>query len=426
MRSIIIIETSDVGAAYTAKAVQALGCLPIFICSLRNYQADTLEQITNYIWLESDTTSAKTIFATIQQHRNATNILGKSLRNVAGVISFLESRLSVAIQLAAVLGVSGIDPAVLVLADKGKVANLIPEYSPEFILFKRDVLPLAQLQNWLQKAQEIIIKPTYSTGALGLFKLDATEGSLTEDLLHNKMIIYSQDQWSILSGEWLAEPLIPGDLVSLEGYVCAGQVHFLGFSSRHKIKNTESLCEFPWDEQLDFSLCEQAKEAVQALIGRSHFNYGYFHVEFIFTQDRCALIDANMGRIGGGGIAQQIALAHHLSPEQVYAHVIATTLFRGQGIMENLYRERASTSVAAICYGIDQDAILDSVSLPLNHTFLHTLILGPGAAVPAMGKNNWSWVGIAVGSSATLPLEVQKISMLTDQGAKKPYFKQGE
>ena len=263
--------------------------------------------------------------------------------------------------------------------------------------------------------------------AFGLFKLDATDRLLTEDLLHNKMIVYSKDQWSILSGEWLAQPLIKGDLVSLEGYVYAGRVHFLGFSSRNKIKNTESMCEFPWDNHLDSAAREHAKEAVQTLVARAQFKYGYFHVEFIFTQDQCFLIDANMGRIGGGGIAQQIALAFHLSPEQVFAHVIALTLFRGQGMIEDLYQTLNLSAATAICYGIDEDAVLDSVSVPLKRTFLHTLILDSGATVPAMGKNNWSWVGIAVGSSATLVREVQQISMLTDQGAKKPYFKeQGE
>ncbi len=42
MKKILIIESSDIGAAYTAQAVESLGFEPVSLVNLKTYSADPL------------------------------------------------------------------------------------------------------------------------------------------------------------------------------------------------------------------------------------------------------------------------------------------------------------------------------------------------------------------------------------------------
>ena len=120
-KTLLILETSDIGCKYTAEAARKLGFSPVFLADLRNYQADTLEQLRRETVLDVPTTDAQHLYKHLQ-HRGMTGI--------AAVVTFLDSRLRVATELARLLNVSGHDPVCEKLKDKIWVQGLVPEYSP--------------------------------------------------------------------------------------------------------------------------------------------------------------------------------------------------------------------------------------------------------------------------------------------------------
>jgi len=62
----------------------------------------------------------------------------------------------------------------------------------------------------------------------------------------------------------------------------------------------------------------RAITGVLTLIERSRYLHGYFHIEFIVDGRACTLIDANIESIGGGAVAEQIALAYGHDPIDIF------------------------------------------------------------------------------------------------------------
>lgn len=129
MKKIIIIETSDAGAKYTAEAVKKLGYEPIFIFTKSNYQGDTYQQIIKYTHYEcGDTTQLEPLIKVIDTY---------NIQDITAVITMLDSRLKISCELADYLKVSGLDKSITTLSDKAKVAALISEYSPPTVTFSK-------------------------------------------------------------------------------------------------------------------------------------------------------------------------------------------------------------------------------------------------------------------------------------------------
>lgn len=407
---IIIIETSDVGAAYTAEAIIKLNYEPIFICTMNNYQSDTYDQIIKYPYYDcNDTTQINNIIKIIDDNK---------IEKIEGVITMLDSRLSISIELAEFLDVPGIDPAIKTLFDKGKVIKLIPEHSPKTIQFNIDNIPFNELSNVLSNCTKLIFKPTCSAGAFGMFIIDSNE-----KLKDIQNIIKRFGIEKLLKGEWVAQPFLPGRLVSIEGYVFNGKANFVGFSARQKLDNTESVNYFPANDFIGEKSVYRVYQIINELIIRSKYKNGYFHSEFIINNDDCNLIDANFGRIGGGGVAQQIAVSYQKNPIDIYTHLIELTLFNRVS-NNNIYQNVPVRSLS-VHYGLQEDATLSSLSLPINTGVLHTQLLGNGTLVPKMGINNWSWLGIAVGYPNELVMFLNSLVVTTNNGVKKPYYLKG-
>ncbi len=403
---IIIIETSDVGAAYTAEAVKRLGYQPIFICTMSNYQSDTYNQIIKYTYYDcNDTTQIEPIVKVIESN---------DIEDIVGVITMLDSRLSVSFDLARYFNVPGVDPAVKTLCDKGKVARLIPEYSPKTISFRIGDVPFNDLENVLANCTRLVFKPTCSAGALGMFTIT------TSDQLKNIIdIIKNTSIDKLINGEWIAQPFLPGRLFSLEGYALNGKARFIGFSARQKIDNTESVNHFPANDFLNEKVIANTYQAINDLISRSNFQNGYFHTEFMIDFDRYYLIDANFGRIGGGAVAQQAALSYDKNPIDIYNHILEITLFKRTSL--DIY-QNIPLRTLSVNYGVPENAILSKVNLPNNLRVLHTQILNSGTLVPKMGLNNWSWLGILVGYPKELLKFLESVKIVTDKGEFEPCF----
>lgn len=408
MKKILLIESSDIGAAYTAQAVESLGFEPVFLVDLKNYAADPLAQILRYKHFDCDTSSSRSVLGRIDQLR---------LDNIAGVISTADTRLKVALEVAMALRVPGLDPAVSNLKDKNWVAELIPEFSPASVSFSGRDIPHSKIAALFELSPQVIVKPISGAGGFATIYLRGREEaeSLARRIAEHRVPSFMGEE------RWIAQPVVKGELVSVEGFALGGRIHVLGFSNRKKIGSTETAARFPVDSRLGPAAREQAVKACELLVRRSGFENGYFHIEFMVTAQDAFMIDANVGRVGGGAIAEQLALAHGLSPVQVFRHILEVTLFPDSEL-GHPYTSQPPKETYAVFYGVSENAQLNHVRLPESFRGFHTQILGNGSAVSALGANDWSWVGILSGLASEVEEKINEIRVVTEKGELAPQY----
>jgi len=409
-KRLVFLESSDIGVKYSGRAARALGFEPLFLCELRHYQADPRAQLGEFEVIDCDTLDLSELRRVLA-----------GVKDIAAVTTFADTRLRVACELAEELGVRGVDPRVRPLKDKSAVQRLVPEYSPETLSFHLDDVPLEELAALLARSSSIVIKPIDAAGALGLMQIDRAQE--LESLNARPELQHVPE--ALLRGPWIAQTFIRGDLISVEGFVREGRVRILGISRRKKVGATESASTFPADHTLLPEARRRAIDAVIALIERSGFRNGYLHVEFIVEGRRCVMIDANMGRIGGGAVAEQLALAYGHEPVEIFQHVLLTSLFPERAAGLEMY----SRPIAALCetyailYGLENGGLLREVRLPAGKVPpFHTQVLGSGAEVSPMGRDDWSWIGIISGRTGDALRTAAEIEIVTDQGSFKPYY----
>lgn len=395
MKTIIILETSDIGAAHTAESVHAIGFRPLFLCDLKNYQADTRKQILRYPHIDVATGDAGELLAGLES---------LPPHDIVGVVTFLDSRLAVAVELAERLGCPGLDRAVLDTRSKAWVARIVPEHSPATLAFQRSCMDPAVLERFLSSCPHgAIMKPQKAAGALGMVRVERSQ-----DLAHALDQVRQTELPELLGpDDWVIQELATGELASLEGYVCEGRVRFFGLAGRRKVGATESMVLFPYQASVSPLAFARAKQAVETLIARSGFRRGYFHCELMIDADEALLIDANIGRLGGGSLGEQLAVAMGLEPTEIYRHAVEVTLF-GRDCFES--RDLgAMSSTLGVLYGLERSERLDGVEISEPLRSFHTQLLDGGGMVPAMGVNNWSWVGILAGRTNDVRADLTKI-----------------
>lgn len=406
MDKILIIETSDVGAAYTALAVKKLGYEPVFLANLLAYQGDTLNQLkANTHYNLFDTSKTDAILETIQS---------KNISNIAAVISLLDSRIKVASELGLKLGVPSNDHACSSsLHNKARVQELIPEFCLPSIIFSQKNIPYVEIQSFLKTHHKLIVKPTTSAGSIGVFTL-ANEHSLDQlNSLINKQMVQAD--------EWIAQKFVNGVLVSLEGFVKNRILNLIGFSERLKFQGTEAVSVFP--VFIKEETVRKAEDAIRALINRSNYMNGYFHSEFILTNETCFLVDANFGRVGGGGVSEQLAIAFGKNPVEIYAHIVDITLFHGQQHSEkSIYDSITPIQTTNINYGLMKPTMVYNIELPTSKNFYHTQVIENNSFAPLYGENNLSWIGMVSSKSENIYQEVDQIKIITPNGIEKPYY----
>jgi len=76
----------------------------------------------------------------------------------------------------------------------------------------------------------------------------------------------------------------------------------------------------------------------------------------------------------------------------------------------------------AILYGPEKGGPLRSERLPEPLTTFHTQVLGVGAKVSPMGRDDWSWISIICGRTKDSVRVASGIEIITDEGAFKPFY----
>lgn len=399
MKKLIIIETSDIGARYTAEAAQRLGLHPIFLVNSQNYQGDTLAQLRAFDHYEVDTTSVVAM----------AHFLMKQDWDIAAVTTFLDSRLHLAIELSEMLQVRGLDARLEPYKDKGAVYELAPHLSPPSVCFRREHFPSAEIDELRSRFPAVIVKPRCAAGGIGarFFSVHESIADIQEYVRVRSLPAHLQPE------EWMVQAFVEGELVSVEGFVHNGETTLLGFTGRRKIGNTESWCGFPYEKRISRAAADEARAKVRELLSLARIRFGFFHIELMISGNQAFIIDANMGRMGGGGIGEIFAVAFQAPPAEIFAEVLNLSLFPEAPIAD-LWKEapRAAVSVA---YGLPIESDLQEIR-PVPPSVFHTQILDRGAHVPAMGTDNWAWVGIVSGEHNSVREFLRSVNFKTSRG----------
>lgn len=404
---IVFVETSDIGAAYSAEACLLLGYEALFLCNSGNYQGDTLAQLKQLAHIECDTTDVDAMYQALVEQIDVTEVFA--------VTTLLDSRLEVAFDLADKLQVKGIDRAVMQLKSKAEVVELVPEFSPNTLIVDAQHIDEDAIIGFAQSTPEFIVKPEKLAGGIGAKFFNHQEVELVAPHIAQVTLPSYLDEHL-----WLLQEVIDGQLYSVEGFVENGQMSLLGLCSRRKIGLTESYFEFPVDSHVSPAQLQWTHDAVSQLVKRSGFTHGYFHIEVILGQDKNGIIDANMGRLGGGPLGELIPLAYNVEVAQVYAHTIAISV--GIEAQQGLFSLPGRESAVGILYGVKEQRQVDEIVVPTDLKSFHTLLLDQDQQMPPMGQDNWSWIGVLSGKKAIVEQEIERIVLKAGSVQLTPYF----
>lgn len=407
MENLVIVESSCVGTTYTGRAAESLGYQPIFLTDPTIDQGETQERMKEFEVIHCDTSSVSSMVSALSK---------ADISNVTATISLCDTNIMASIDLADVFGAKSIDKTARSLKDKGNVYRLVPEYSPPSIAFDSHSIPFDKLKQFFAEYGRIIFKANCSSGGHGSFLLDDYD----EDVI-KQSIAGSGIPSHLKPDQWMAQVAIDGELISLEGYSHHGTIQFIGFSGRKKVGMTESIVIFPYAEQISRHVQAQAKEAVSILLSRAGFMNGYFHVEFLITNKNAYLIDANIGRIGGGGMSEQFASTFGANPDDIYRHILALSLDSTDLDGQRLYNQ-ANFKTWSAMYGVPEKATVNKVIVPDDFPCFHTRIISYGTTVPPMGVDNYSWIGIVSGRKEDVDHYASQIVIETSEGIFKAVF----
>lgn len=220
--------------------------------------------------------------------------------------------------------------------------------------------------------------------------------------------------------DWFPDAEFAGIFVGIEKgwYKEAGIEIDLKTTGRKKVLNTESQCIFPYERKLSYKAREAAICAIRTLVSHGKIKRGYFHVEFIFSNDQCRLIDANFGRLGGGPIGDILALSFRVEPTILYQHFLEISLY-GESTF-NPYEALKPLTSKSLLYGSPTEFFMKKLRLPSRMRSKHVQLRSDKSLVPPMGSNNWAWVGILTGISPTVDREFSQIRLVGNTGTTRP------
>jgi len=409
MKKLLITGIGCVALKYLVQALEPFGYQPVLLARRGAFS----EQIQGYLddleIHEVDTTSISQVIHYIHVHPLA-------FSGITAVTSLFDEQFTLVQALAQEFEWSSPGPVLAWLSHKHSVLSLIPEYSPPSLSFKSRELRsvnLRQVDNW---GPRLVLKPVCSSGGLGLRHLP-TSGTLKADLaVHLQQGGYGADT------EWILQQEMSGRLLSFEGFVEAGWVRRLGISSRSRIGFTEVASKYPADDHLSQAIIARGWDCVEALVSRAHYQFGYFHCEFIQTATSVYLVDANIGRIGGATVLEQVALAHSINPRQLLAHVLLLPVLRANCPLSLCASARlAPQSTLGIWYGLPEAGTLERLHVP-EVRGQHTQFAVENRQVPKVGASDYAWVGLLCGLEEDVLSDIQGITVRTDKGTFAPAF----
>lgn len=410
MKTIIIIGINPAGAKYLPRSLRDVGYEPIFILDPDDFVGDARDVLRSCTCYPADIENWPEVLRMFAERPEIT-------RGVDAISSLYDEKFPLTERIAQTYGLHHPEPAFARLAAKAEVVRLIPEYCPPTQVFAAGDWATADPAALGSRSGGVVLKPSVQAGAVGLTNLTSRD---TPETVRD--VIAASGLWDAQEQTWLLQATIAGRLISLEGYVRDGKVCFIGFSIRGRIRSTEVSNLFPGDARLSEQVRVRCTEAVTALIDGSGMRNGYFHCEFIATEDSAYLIDGNVGRIGGGSVVEQIGLSHGLTPYEIFGHVITLGVGAEHPAAPAYLAPELARPTMSFFYGLQGGGLVKSISLPPDTTCMHTQVIPDGAEVLPVGVNDDAWVGLFTGFFDEAVRDIDRITIETPAGPRGPAY----
>lgn len=411
MRKIIIIGVNAAGAKYLPRALRDFGYEPVFILDPDKFTGEAKAALRGCTCFPADIGNWPEVLRMFAERPEIT-------RGVDAISSLYDEKFPLTEHIARTYGLRHPEPAFARLAAKAEVVALIPEYCPPTQVFAAADWAAADPAAVAVRSGAVVLKPSVQSGASGLTTLASHDKPETV-----RDAIAASGLWDAREQTWLLQARIAGRLISLEGYVRDATVCFIGFSIRGRIASTEVSNRFPADDRLPEQVRARCTEAVTALVERSGLRNGYFHCEFIATEDGAYLIDGNVGRIVGGAVIEQIALSHGLTPHRILGHVIALGLGAECGGSGPAYLAPGlARPTMSFFYGLSGGGMVKSITLPPDTACVHTQVTPDGEEVLPVGVNDKAWVGMLTGFLEEAVRDIGRITIETSEGPRRPAY----
>jgi hypothetical protein len=408
MKKIIILGVNAVSAKYVPRALRTAGYEPVFLVDPREFAGEVAANLRDCACVPVDTEDRAGVLRLLAEDPS---VIGDAFA-ITGLFDELFPLIE---EIAAAHGLCRPDPVVARLASKGEVASIIPEFCPPTMRFtgteaaRLGIDPAAVAP----APGGHMLKPAEQAGGRGVTRLPRGAGP--------EAVRDAVAASGLAEGHWVLQADITGTLFSLEGYVTEGRIVFICFSQRGRIGWTEVSNLLPADDRLPEAVKDRCRAAVTALIERSGLSRGYFHSEFLVAGDRPFLIDANVGRLGGAAIVEQLALSSGLDAGEILGHVLTLGLPDAVTSPEPAYRTGdGAASTTSYFYGIEGGGRVTSVSVPHGRRCLHTQVVRDGGRVGSVGAGDGSWVGTLTGLTPDVAEEIEEIVVHTAEGPRRP------
>ncbi|WP_225929896.1 ATP-grasp domain-containing protein [Pseudomonas botevensis] len=411
MRQILIVGINKVSIKYVCAAIRSAGFEPILSVDPAGFHA-TAKAVFEGVTCIPAFADKEALSAYLRANQELVS-------RIHSITTFFDELFPMVSAIAEAFGFNA-PPAVFAkLSAKEFVGSLIPEHVPaESCLSLADgdfVIP------WLTPGvdNDVVLKPSLGSGAVATTLLSIKANDDPVSVIRSAILNSGIEAPESIA--WIVQAHCVGDLVSLEGFVQEGRVVFLGLSKRDRVGFTEVANRFPAHSLIAPDVRSKIETAVRDLISRSGFDNGFFHCEFIATPSTAYLIDANMGRLGGASIVEQIALAYELDPATVLQQVALLPLRLLESRLEYKPVEQCRPTLS-YWYCLDHEAIVHDWELP-QLASIHTPIANVGSVIQPIGTSDYAWIGMLTGYAEVVAREIGQVRVHTDRGPRSPVFK---
>ncbi|MGA0114371.1 MAG: ATP-grasp domain-containing protein [Burkholderiales bacterium] len=201
------------------------------------------------------------------------------------------------------LGLPGMDPAVIIAAQHKYYSRclqqkIVPEATPRF-----SVLPYSK---HIDRGPEIgfpcFVKPvkaTYSVLARRVDNLGQLRALLAfsplERLILRKLVQPFDDlmplytPFSIGARAMIAEEILRGDQINIDGYVHKGRVTVLGMVDEVMYPGTQAFMRFEYPSRLDDGMRRRVTALTEKLLAGFDYSHGFFNVEMVIDRESGAI-----------------------------------------------------------------------------------------------------------------------------------------
>lgn len=410
-KTILILGIGCVSIKYLSAALASHDMKPVVLSGPGTF-SNPVRELTRDVELhELDVDSFEAIVSFLDTHPELT-------ASVIAITGLFDEKYPLIERVAHRYGWSCPGPVICRLSDKAVVHALISEFSPHSIAFTQRELGTLTPEKLAMLGQRLVLKPAVASGGSGVVHMENDADALNRirnEVTHATPVGADADAWVV-------QQALDGRLISCEGFVQHHAIRYLGLSVRSRIDLTEVANQFPADRHWPLALAD-CRACIDALVERSGLDNCYFHCEFILSGDHAYLIDANVGRLGGASILEQISLAHCCAPEDVLRHVLLLPILPLDEATTPRYRPvETCEETLGIWYGIPLTATVERVDAPASDRVRHTQFAAEGACVQRVGASDYSWVGMMSGPRASVQTEIGRVRIATDAGDCLPAF----